>query len=256
MSKSPLILISPSIQAAGVEFSDRSVSLSEPYSRAVAVAGGIPLIAPSGVTRAVIAESVRRCDGVLLTGGDDVEPALYQDRLSARLRRTVAPTPDGGERTLRELWLFDEIFRQRKPTLAICRGCQLLNVALGGTLIVDIAQQVRGAIRHGRMDRRSSPVHEVRLTPDSWLARLTGKSRLAVNSTHHQAVGRLADPLRVSAVCADGVVEGVELKPEFARWLPFLVAVQFHPERLADRYAEHAALFRAFVRASALRNRN
>ena len=99
MSKRPLILISPSIANAGVEFSDRSVSLSEAYTRAVATAGGIPVIAPSGVERDLMAECVRRCDGVLLTGGDDVEPDLYEKNLPARLRKTVDPTPDGGERT-------------------------------------------------------------------------------------------------------------------------------------------------------------
>ena len=250
MSKLPLILISPSIEKAGVEFSDRSVSLSEAYTRAVAAAGGIPIIAPSGVQRELMAECVRHCDGVVLTGGDDIEPDLYEKKLPARLRRTVDPTPDGGERTLRELFLIDEIFRQRKPTLAICRGSQLLNVALGGTLIVDIPSQVPTAFEHRRMDKRNEKVHTVRLNADSQLARITGRKTLGVNSTHHQAVGRLAEPLRAVAVSADGIVEAVELRREAAHWLPFLVGVQFHPERLAPRHAEHRALFGALVKAS------
>src|ERR1039457_1215059 len=249
MSKSPLILISPSIEKAGVEFSDRSLSLSEAYTRAVADAGGIPVIAPSGVAPELMAECVRRCDGVLLTGGDDVETELYEKKLPPKLRRTVETTPDDGERTLRELFLIDEIFRQRKPTLAICRGSQLLNVALGGTLIVDISLQIPEALNHRRMDKRGEVVHEVRLTPDSLLAKITGRQNLGVNSTHYQAVGRMAGPLRAVAVSPDGIVEGVELRPEASRWLPFLVAVQFHPERLAKRHPEHRALFRAFVKA-------
>ena len=249
MSKSPLILISPSIQKAGVEFGDRSVSLSEAYTRAVAAAGGIPIIAPAGVERGLMAECVRRCDGVLLTGGDDVEPELYETNLPAKLRRTVETTPDGGERTLRELHLINEIFRQRKPTLAICRGSQLLNVALGGTLIVDIPSQVPTALEHRRMDRRSEVVHVARLAADSQIAKITGRKNLGVNSTHHQAVGRLAEPLRAVAVSPDGIIEGVELGSEAAHWLPFLIGVQFHPERLAPRHAEHRALFRAFVKA-------
>jgi putative glutamine amidotransferase len=249
MSKSPLILISPSIQEAGIEFSDRSISLSENYTRAIADAGGIPVIAPSGTSRALVAECVRHCDGVLLTGGEDVEPELYEKKLPAKVRRTVATTPDGGERTLRELYLIDEIFRQCKPTLAICRGSQLLNVALGGTLIADIPLQVPKAMNHRRMDKRSEKVHEVRLTADSLLAKITGRRTLGVNSTHHQAAGRVAGPLRVVAASADGIVEGVELRPEASRLLPFLVAVQFHPERLQKRHPEHRALFRAFVKA-------
>jgi putative glutamine amidotransferase len=185
----------------------------------------------------------------LLTGGDDIEPKLYGNGISPKLRRTVNTTPDGGERDLRELILIDEVFRQRKPLLAICRGHQLLNVALGGTLIVDIPSQVPGAIRHVRTDKRNEIVHEVRLTAQSLLSKITGKQTLGVNSTHHQAVGKVAEPLRVIAASGDGVVESMELKPEAARLLPFLLAIQFHPERLANRYPEHRAIFGAFTQA-------
>src|ERR1051325_9331346 len=222
MSKPPLILISPSIEPAGVEFSDRSISLSEAYPRAVANAGGIPLTMPVGRSRELVAECVRRCDGVLITGGDDVQPRLYSDRLPAKVRKTVNTTPDGGERDLRELILIDEVFRQRKPLLAICRGYQMLNVALGGTLIADIRLQVPGALQHVRMDRRGEVVHEVRLTRGSLLSKITRREKLGVNSTHHQAVGRVAEPLQVAALSDDGVVESLELRPEAARLLPFL----------------------------------
>jgi putative glutamine amidotransferase len=252
MTKPPLIVVSPSIEKAGAEFHDRSISLSEAYPRAIADAGGLPLTLPVGKSRELMAECVRRCDGVLLTGGDDIEPRLYAHGLPAKLRRTVGAAPDGGERDLRELILIDEIFRQRKPLLAICRGHQLLNVALGGTLIVDIPSQVPGALNHRRMDRRSEVVHEVRLTPGSILSKITAKQRLGVNSTHHQAVGRVAKPLQVTAISGDGVVESVELKPEAARMLPFLLGVQFHPERLADRHPEHRVIFRAFINACVL----
>jgi putative glutamine amidotransferase len=252
MARPPLILISPSIERQGVEFADRSISLSEAYPRAVADAGGVPLTLPVGKSRELIAECVSRCDGVLLTGGDDIEPSLYGNGLPPRLRRTVETSPDGGERDLRELILIDEIFRQRRPLLAICRGHQLLNVALGGTLIVDIPLQVPRAIEHRRMDRRSEVVHEVRLTRESLLSKIASKTNLGVNSTHHQAVGRVAGPLQVTGASDDGVVESMELKPEAARLLPFLLAMQFHPERLIDRYPEHRAIFRAFTQACML----
>jgi putative glutamine amidotransferase len=153
---------------------------------------------------------------------------------------------------LRELILIDEVFRQSKPLLAICRGHQLLNVALGGTLIADIAAQVPKAINHRRMDKRSEIVHEVQLTQESLLSKITGKRTLGVNSTHHQAVGRVAEPLQVTAASGDGVVESMELKPEAVRLLPFLLSIQFHPERLANRYPEHRAIFRAFTQACVL----
>ena len=249
MARPPSILISPSIEAKGVEFHDRSISLSEAYSRAISNAGGIPLTMAVGQSRELVAESVRRCDGVLMTGGDDIEPRLYKDEVPEKLRRTVDTTPDGGERDLRELILIDEVFRQHKPLLAICRGHQLLNIALGGTLMVDIATQLPGAMNHRRMDKRSEVVHEVQLTRDSLLSKITGKRTLGVNSTHHQAVERVAEMLQVTAVSGDGVVESMELKPEAARLLPFMLAMQFHPERLVDRHPEHRAIFHAFTRA-------
>jgi putative glutamine amidotransferase len=249
MRRPPLILISPSIESAGVEFGDRSISLSETYPRAVAAAGGIPLTLPVGRSRELIAECVRLADGILLTGGDDIEPRLYERKVPAKLRKTVATTPDEGERDFRELLLIDEIFRQRKPLLAICRGHQLLNIALGGTLFVDIASQHPGAIQHGRMDKRNAVVHEVRLTPQSLISNITGKKILGVNSTHHQAVSRVAEPLHVTGTSKDGVVESMELKPEALGLLPFLLATQFHPERLASRHPEHRAIFQAFTQA-------
>lgn len=255
MTKPPLILISPSIEAAGVEFSDRSVSLSEAYQRAVIDAGALPLIMPMAQSRELVAECVRRADGILITGGDDIEPRLYKDRVPSKLRKTVDTTPDGGARDLRELILIDEVFRQRKPLLAICRGHQMLNIAMGGTLIVDIPSEVPGAMKHGRMDKRSDIVHEVQLTRESLLSKITGKRTLGVNSTHHQAVGQVAELLQVTGRSEDGIVESMELKPQAAKLLPFMVATQFHPERLVDRYPEHRAIFRAFTQACALSQR-
>lgn len=255
MHEPPLILVSPSIESRGVEFNDRSISLSEAYPRAVADCGGIPLTMPVGKSRELIAECVRRCDGVLLTGGDDIQPDLYGNGISSRLRRSVSTTPDGGERDLRELILIDEVFRQRKPLLAICRGHQLLNVALGGTLIVDIPTQLPRALNHRRMDKRDAVVHEVRLTRGSLLSKITGRKKLGVNSTHHQAVGRVAQGLRASSLSGDGIVESMELKPEAARLLPFLLSVQFHPERLLNRHPEHRLIFHAFTEACVLHRR-
>jgi putative glutamine amidotransferase len=253
MARPPLILVSPNVEVKGNEFGDLSTSLSETYQTALLGVGAIPVTMPATGARKAIAECVRRCDGVLLTGGEDVDPALYaQAKLPAQLRRTVTVTPDGGARDLREVLLIDEVFRQHKPLLAICRGHQVLNVALGGTLIVDLRSQLRGAMRHKQMDRRNEVVHDVHLTRDAILAKVTGKSTLGVNSTHHQAVDQPADILQVAARSQDGVIESMQLKPEAARLLPFLLSVQFHPERLTGRYREHRAIFTAFARACVL----
>jgi putative glutamine amidotransferase len=250
LKQAPLILISPETELKGNEFGDTSISLSEAYQRAILAAGGLPLTLPCLASREMVAECVRRCDGVLLTGGSDVNPRLYARRLPARLRRTVAAGPV--ERDLRELMLVDEIFRQRKPVFGICRGQQIMNVALGGTLVVDIATEVPGALDHRRFDKKGVVVHEARLTGGSLLAKIARKRKLGVNSTHHQAVGRVAEPLRVAAVTDDGVVEALELKRENAGLLPYFMTVQFHPERLASRHPEHQELFNRFIRACIL----
>ncbi|HXD00135.1 MAG TPA: gamma-glutamyl-gamma-aminobutyrate hydrolase family protein [Verrucomicrobiae bacterium] len=255
LKQAPLILISPETELKGDEFGDTSISLSETYQRAVIAAGGLPLALPCFAARETLAECLRRADGVILTGGNDVNPRLYTRSLTPALAKTVgAATP---ERDLRELMLVDEIFRQRKPVFGICRGLQIMNVALGGTLVVDIPTQVAGALEHRRFDQKGEVVHEARLTRGTMLAKIVGKQSLGVNSTHHQAVGRVAKPLMVSAASDDGIVEALELKRENAGLLPYFMTVQFHPERLASRYPEHQALFDCFVRACALnRNRN
>src|SRR5262245_40171306 len=163
MKSRPLILISPCTETKGVEFRDPSINLSRNYSQAIAAAGGIPVVSPCVLDQGVIKESVRRCAGVMLTGGEDVQPKLYSKRLSSSLLKTVSiAEPD---RDLFELSLIEEVFRQHKPLLAICRGHQILNIALGGTLIVDIQQQVPGALNHTRLDRKDQIVHDVELTP-------------------------------------------------------------------------------------------
>jgi putative glutamine amidotransferase len=255
MAKPPLILVSPSIEKRGVEFNDLSASLSVKYDFAVIQSGGIPVTAPSTIDRALLAEAVRRVDGMLLTGGDDINPGLYTKTLPRAIRQTVEQTPDGGGRDLRELVLLDEIFRQRKPLLAICRGHQLLNIALGGKLIADIRRQVPGALNHQRLDLAGKFVHEVALTAGSLLARITGRRKLGVNSSHHQAVLEPSEMLTAVAKADDGIVEAMEWKPEAARRMPFLLSVQFHPERLAERHAEHRAIFSVFVEACKLKSK-
>ena len=237
----------PSTAQKGEEFADASISLSNRYTDAVIAAGGLPQVFPATTSREVIAESVERCDGVLMTGGDDIDPKLYAKDLPEKLAKTVGPLdPD------RDKWetvVVEETMRRKKAFFGICRGHQMLNVALGGTLVVDIPSQVPNALNHRRMDKKMEPVHEVTIEGDSMLGRITGMSTLGVNSTHHQAIGRLADSLRAVATSQDGVIEAVELK-ESAN-APFLLAVQFHPERLIDRSAVFLQLFRSFIEACA-----
>jgi putative glutamine amidotransferase len=242
-----LVLLSPSAQRAGIEFSDLSLNLSERYPRAVLGAGGVPLVLSCTAQPRYLAEAVRRADGVLLTGGGDVLPSLYAPELPADLAATVGEVEP--ERDLAELMLVREAFLQRKPLLAICRGHQLLNVALGGSLIVDIPRQLPQALDHRRVDRKNQPVHPVRLLPGSLIRRIFRAATVEVNSTHHQAVDRLAPLFRPTAVSPDGVIEAYELAPGCADRLPWLLSVQFHPERLMAEYPKFRGLLRAFLRA-------
>lgn len=244
----PLILISPDFQSKGVEFNDASMSLSARYPMAIAACGGIPVAMAHTDAKDLVADYVRNADGVLLTGGDDINPDIYGPKLSSSLKSKAVTTEDGGRRDLFEMLLVDEVFRQRKPLLAICRGHQVLNVALGGTLIVDIPTQKPSQINHRQMDRKCDVVHSVRLTGGSLLSKIAKTKMLGVNSTHHQAVERVAPGLKVVARSQDGVAEAMELKGEGL--LPFLLSVQFHPERLMDRYPEHKGIFEVFIQAS------
>jgi putative glutamine amidotransferase len=230
-----------------MEMGDPSVSLSGAYTRAIADAGGLPLILPPIVSADLLAECVRRADGLLLTGGDDVSPDLYAPALPADLRAKVVI--EDPERDLRELLLIEETFRQQKPLLAICRGHQMLNVAFGGTLVADLPSQRPSEINHRRMDAKREVVHPVTLQPGCRLSQVCGRAELGVNSTHHQAVDRVPAPLAVTGRAPDGIAEVIELRPADRAALPFLLSVQFHPERLVDRYPEHAAIFQAFVAA-------
>ncbi|HMJ89461.1 MAG TPA: gamma-glutamyl-gamma-aminobutyrate hydrolase family protein [Candidatus Acidoferrum sp.] len=247
--KSPLILVTPSTQQNGVEFEDNSISLSNQYSLAVHAGGGLPCIAPCLAEKRFISSAIERCDGVLLTGGDDIQPELYDHDAGSKVRETV--TGVDATRDLFELMVIEETFRQHKPLLAICRGHQLVNVAFGGSLVVDIESQLSGAMDHRQMDRKNECVHEVALTRGSLIWKIARNSKLGVNSSHHQAVDRVAEPFEVTARSSDGIIEAMELKPDAAQVLPFFLAVQFHPERLFDRYSGHLGLFKMFVKAAA-----
>lgn len=242
----PFILVSSHTEREGSEFPDAAISLSQRYSDAVFAAGGLPLVLPCTRDQAIVRDAVQRCSGVLLTGGEDVKPDLYSSGLPEAVAKTVVPAD--GDRDLFELILIDETFRQSRPLLAICRGQQILNVALGGDLIADLPLQRPDALPHNRQPERFQPVHEVTPEPGTLLAELAEKAPFGVNSTHHQAVNRVAPPLRIAARSPDGIIEALEARPDL-EVLPYLVSVQFHPERLRDRYPVHARIFESFIQA-------
>lgn len=184
-----------------------------------------------------------RLDGLLLAGGVDMDPATFGDSPHPRLGRTDAA------RDAVELQLARWAIADRKPVLGLCRGHQVLNVALGGTLWQDLEAQVPGALKHDYFPTagyaRDHLAHEVALAPGSRLHEAFQAAIIPVNSMHHQAVRTLAPSLLASGHAPDGVVEAIESGTEH-----FLVGVQWHPEMFGHRDHRTRRLFEAFIQAS------
>jgi putative glutamine amidotransferase len=210
------------------------------YIRTLVRAGAAPLLIPNVTDKSLLRAVYERLDGLLLAGGLDVHPARYGEALH---EKCGAITPDRDEAELALIrWAMDDGL----PLLAICRGIQVLNVALGGSLYQDIAAQVPGAGRHdwGSDYPRDHLSHLVTVAAETRLAHLVQTSALPVNSMHHQALKEIAPGMRVTAQAPDGIVEAVE-----ADGHPFAIAVQWHPEELAEQDPRAQRLFDALIEA-------
>jgi putative glutamine amidotransferase len=218
-------------------------ALRDDYVRAVETAGGLPLVLAPGDPKdasALAAAYLDRVGALVLSGGADVDPALYGEARHETVTR-VFP-----ERDAFELALVKDALERDMPVLAICRGHQLLNVAAGGTLFQDIASQVDAAAVHDPDQERWERCHEVAVVPGTRLARILGSERVAVNSFHHQAVKDLGRGLVLSARgCDDDVIEAMEMPDQ-----RFVIGVQWHPESFWDRPAGFQPLFEALVDAA------
>jgi putative glutamine amidotransferase len=214
-------------------------ALRDDYLRAVEKAGGLPVILAPGPV-AHVGELLGRLDGLLLSGGTDIDPEHYGEDP----HETVAGVSH--ERDAFELAISREALPRDLPVLAICRGHQVLNVATGGTLVQDIASQIEGALNHDPKGERWEPAHEVRILPGTRLRSILGSDRIAVNSIHHQAVRTPGQGVVVSACSlGDDVVEGIEMPGR-----RFVVGVQWHPEAFWDQPRDFQPLFAALVDAS------
>lgn len=213
------------------------VRLNEAYVDAVRAAGLTPLVLPP-LDPEELGAVVAAVSGVVLTGGEDVDPAEYGAEWGPKT------TVVHNRRDKCELALVHLAHERRLPMLAICRGIQLVNVALGGTLVQDIPSECPSAIDHDQSGERALRVHDVTIEPRSKLATAVGQTRISVNSSHHQAVARVAGGLAVTAKAPDGIVEGAEWVGD--DW--WMMAVQWHPEELVnDAAGWDRALFDAFA---------
>jgi putative glutamine amidotransferase len=202
--------------------------LNSAYVAAVQRAGLVPLVLPATLQPAEGVAALDRVSGLVLTGGEDVRPERYGAVPHPKLEETD-PARDA-----LEVALIAEARRRALPVLGICRGIQILNVALGGTLFQDLPSERPGPIDHADAERR----HALELARDSWLSKVLGIADTSVNSRHHQAVRELAPALRASAWAPDGVVEAVE-GTAGSSWT---MAVQWHPEDESE-----GTLFRGFA---------
>lgn len=210
------------------------LSMRVPYYRAAIAGGGLPVIIPVVDERSLLSQYLDIVDAFVFTGGLDVPPEAYGQPKHPETK-ACDPKRFGCDRLLAELLLERDI-----PVLAICLGMQLINAAYGGTLI----QHIETEIQHTHIKPGEDRFHPISIEEDTLLQRILGVRELEVNSSHHQAVDRLAPGLRVLARAPDGMIEAVQMMDR-----TFFLGVQWHPERMADR-PEQRELFRAFVSAT------
>jgi putative glutamine amidotransferase len=208
------------------------------YVRAVGVAGGVPVIVSPLIGPAYAARALDGIDGLVLTGGEDMDPAWYH------ADRSPLSDPPSRERDIFELSLFAAARQRELPILGICRGIQVINVALGGTLYQDLASERPGPVEHNRAGARTDRSHAIRLAPASLAADALGTTSMRVNSIHHQAIRDLAPGLIATGWSEDDLIEAVE----GAEGQPWMLGVQWHPEEMhAETGAPDRGLFKALV---------
>lgn len=206
------------------------------YVKNILKAGGIPLLLPIIDDSEVIKKQIESIDGLLLSGGQDVNPLLYGQKPSDFLGAVR------DDRDFFELQAIRHAFSLNIPLFGICRGLQVMNVAFGGTLHQDIPSEL--GFDHHQKSRREEPHHQIEIYSDSKLYKILGVSYLETNSFHHQCVKDLAVGFSISARSEDGVIEAIEREDR-----PFVLGIQWHPEMMAEKYAVER-LFSAFIAAA------
>ena len=218
---------------------NRYTGVRNAYVSAIECAGGLPLLVPYVTDSEAIFEYVSLSDGILFTGGADIDPSIYGEM----------PSPDLGKIQKRrdelEMRIFAEAIKTRVPILGICRGMQMINVALGGTLFQDIPTEYETPIKHKQLEGELEPSHSVNILEGTPLASLIGGEKMRANSFHHQAIKRLGEGLCVMARADDGMIEAVYLDEK-----RYLRAYQWHPERLHKTDFDNRKVFEDFIAAA------
>jgi len=235
--RAPLIGVSTSITVGA---NPERAYVNSAYLHAVQQAGGVPVALPPQLSSASMRQLAGELHGLLLTGGGDMDPALFGEAPHATLY-DVAPARDTLETSVLHVALDRGV-----PVLAVCRGLQVLNVALGGSLHQDVGTDPGTQMPHSQKEPRDQPTHKVKLTPGCRLAETLGADELEVNSMHHQAIKRLGRGLTAVAWAPDQIVEGAEIDDPSR----FVLGVQWHPEELVGHSEPARRLFAALVAAA------
>lgn len=206
------------------------------YVKAILAAGGLPVIFPLCGDEPAWKEMIDMVDGVVFTGGGDIDPALFGEELHPATNEIIP------QRDRQEIWMVHYVKSTGKPYLGICRGIQVIACAEGGTLYQDIKDQFPTTIDHAQFNTRADIAHHVSIAPDSILHAVSGTTDLPVNSRHHQAVKSVGPHLKATAHSTDGLIEAVE----YIDGTP-CIAVQWHPESLHDSDEKAMNLFRWLV---------
>ncbi len=230
MNTSPIIGVTPLWDTER-----KSVWMLPDYLDGIKAAGGIPVILPVEMTEKDADQIMETCDGFLFTGGQDVAPALYEEK------DTTGSVICSLERDKLETLLLKKALQTDKSILGICRGLQFLNVFLGGTLWQDLPSQLSSDIVHRQGKPYNAPTHQVKLKSD--LRTLLGKETIDVNTLHHQAVKDLSGDLIPMAVAPDGIIEAAQMPSRHFIW-----AVQWHPEYMFKTDSDSLAIFSWFVK--------
>ncbi len=214
------------------------------YLTAIERAGGTPVLV-GRPDKEEVARLIASCDAVFLTGGDDVIPELY-----GAVKSPLCGKIDPSDRDRVEWDILDHAYARKLPILGVCRGMQVMNAHLGGTLYQDIEGEMANACKHdfhkdenSNKLRRDFPAHDMHIIPDTLLHNIVGENKISVNSLHHQGVRDLAQKFKKCGTAPDGLIEAIEHLEH-----PFCIGVQWHPEELGD--APSQKLFQALVFAA------
>jgi len=211
--------------------------LKRDYHQAIISSGGFPILLPNVTDKTLIKENIKFIDGLLLTGGNDMNPKFFGQRKIYR-KSIIDPI----ERDTFDLTITKLALNAGIPILAICRGHQVLNVALGGDIYQDLSLTKFKTLRHTDPGEAGKSFHDVKIDEDSLLFGIVKRTSINVNSSHHQVINRLGTGLRATAIASDGVIEAIELPDQV-----FTLGVQWHPESIFRR-SHSRALFSAFVK--------